>query len=187
MPAHSKRTPEMVEAILDGRAEIYGLYDPRDGALRYIGKANNSAKRLASHKRDARKRDAPVHRWIRKLETLGMSPTQKVLSVTDDWEAEERRLIALHRTDGSRLLNVADGGDQPFCDDATRSKNGRLMNERIAADPQFAKILGMKRQMGQALKRGEVGNNARAKLREAARLRPDWFGLWLNLPDREEA
>jgi hypothetical protein len=48
-------------------AEIYGLLDPRDGKLRYIGKAVCAAKRLKSHLRDARKRDTPVYRWINEL------------------------------------------------------------------------------------------------------------------------
>jgi hypothetical protein len=37
----------------------------------------------------------------------------KVLCVTDDWCADERRLISEYRNSGARLLNIADGGDQP--------------------------------------------------------------------------
>lgn len=45
---------------------------------------------------------------------------------------------------------------------------------------------GALRYIGKA-KAGLVRNESRAKLREAARLRPDLFGQWLNLPDRVEA
>ncbi|MEG7747629.1 hypothetical protein U2065_14910, partial [Listeria monocytogenes] len=37
----------------------------------------------------------------------------KVLEVTEEWEQAERRLIAEARERGERLLNLADGGDQP--------------------------------------------------------------------------
>jgi hypothetical protein len=105
--------------------EIYGLLDPGTGELRYIGKANNSRKRLASHLRDSRRRDTPVYRWIRKLLSKGLAPELVVLAECDDWKAKEIELIAKARGFGFRLLNVADGGDEPHCPMEVRRKNGR--------------------------------------------------------------
>lgn len=49
------------------QVQIYALRDPRDGNLRYIGKANNAEKRLKSHMKDSRHRKTPVYAWFRKL------------------------------------------------------------------------------------------------------------------------
>ena len=107
------------------RASIYGLVDPRDGSIRYIGKANDPASRLKGHMRDRFRRDTPVYRWMRKV---GM-PGLVVLSADcDDWRQEERRLIAEARARGDRLLNVADGGDEPYCPPEVRSNNGRRVS-----------------------------------------------------------
>lgn len=105
---------------------IYGLTDPRDGAIRYIGKANNAKKRLAGHLRDSRRRRTPVYAWINKLRALGMAPglVEMAQCEGDDWKDQERRLIAEHRPSG-RLLNVAEGGDEPHCPVEVRRENGR--------------------------------------------------------------
>ena len=107
-------------------AEIYALCHPQTGEVRYIGKANDAQKRLKSHIRDSRTRKTPVYSWIRKLQSSGLAPSIRVLEVADDWIEAEKRLIALHR-EGGRLLNLADGGDEPFCSAETRSANGKRM------------------------------------------------------------
>lgn len=107
---------------------IYGLIDPRDGALRYIGKANCEKRRLASHMRDARRLDSPVHRWIRKLAADGSYPSVRVIHAcgdSEDWREAERAAISEAKSAGVRLLNVAEGGDEPHCSIETRRENGR--------------------------------------------------------------
>jgi hypothetical protein len=117
----SSYTDEIAE-----RVEIYALSDPRSGEIRYIGKANNAQKRLKSHLRDARHRDTPVYRWIRKLAREGFSPSVIVLaSVQDDWQRVEVGFIAEGRSMGLRLLNVADGGNEPYCPPEVRAENAR--------------------------------------------------------------
>ncbi|CAJ0803088.1 hypothetical protein LMG18090_04388 [Ralstonia mannitolilytica] len=167
-------------------AEIYALRDPRDGAIRYIGKANNAVKRLASHLRDSRRRNTPVYCWIRKLAESGMVPRLEVLEQADDWAEAERRLIALSRARGDRLLNVADGGDEPFCPREVRAENGRKVAAMRQIDPMQRRIWEIKRALSCALRDGYLSNAARAKLRLAAAKRPDLFGLWAAIPDRAE-
>lgn len=104
--------------------EIYALTDPT-GEIRYIGKANNSRARFKGHLRDAKRRKTPVYAWIRKLEKIGQRPGLTVLEICDDWQSAEQRLIADHRAAGARLLNVADGGDEPFCSCEQRRTLGR--------------------------------------------------------------
>jgi len=102
---------------------IYGLYDT-EGNLRYIGKANNPVKRLDGHMREAKRRDYPVYRWINKHGR----PELRILSENcADWRIEERRLIAEARARGEKLLNVADGGDEPFCSPEVRVSNAKKM------------------------------------------------------------
>jgi hypothetical protein len=116
---------------------IYGLVDPRTGVVRYVGKANDSAKRLKTHIRDARRRNSPVHCWIRKLAGVGLTPEMRVLeAVEGDWREVERRLIAEYRAAG-KLLNVADGGDEPMCPPDVRAANARQLNAKRASDPVF--------------------------------------------------
>jgi hypothetical protein len=112
-----------------GRAEkivcIYGLYG-EDGCLRYIGKANDPKKRLDSHMKAAKSRKTPLYAWIRRHGR----PEMRVLEANcADWREAERRLIAAARMAGERLLNLADGGDQPLCTREQRQANSvRMQN-----------------------------------------------------------
>lgn len=94
--------------------EIYGLFHPETDELRYIGKANNADERLKTHLLDSKKFVRPIHRWVSKLLRSGKRPVVRVLETvpTELWEETERRLIAEYRTK-TRLLNLADGGNQP--------------------------------------------------------------------------
>jgi len=112
---------------------IYGLKDKRTGKLRYIGKANDPERRMKTHMRDAQRRDTPVCRWLRKH---GEPEMVILVANCDDWKADERRLIAEHRQKGDRLLNVADGGDQPKCSRDQLMKAAKAMNARA---PQHVK------------------------------------------------
>lgn len=116
-------------------AEIYALCDPDTGEIRYIGKANNSKRRLASHIRDSRRKNMPVHGWIRKLVDSGKMPELIVIELTYDWCEAERRLIAKSRARGDRLLNVADGGNEPHCPRDVRVANATLVNDDRASNP----------------------------------------------------
>lgn len=110
------------------RIAIYGLIDPRTGGVRYVGKANSPEQRLRSHIRDARRRNSPVHCWIRKLAENGQRPAITVLEWADgDWRAAERRLIAQFRAAGP-MLNVANGGDEPYCPPGVRVASAKRMN-----------------------------------------------------------
>jgi hypothetical protein len=163
-------------------ADIYGLYDADDN-LRYIGKANNAEARLKSHMRDSTRRDTPLYRWIRK----NGKPVMKVfVSGCVNWKEEERRLIAQARANGERLLNVADGGDEPFCSKEVRASNGRKNAKAIHSDPVRKRIWLLKRELGHAIKGGWVTNATRNKMRLAARNCPALFGEWSGIPDRIE-
>ena len=114
-------------------SSIYGLYD-KHGRLRYIGKARCPASRLKTHMREARlgRRDYPVYLWIRK----NGPPEMRVLEADcEDWREAEKRLISEARARGERLLNVADGGDEPCMSADQRRDNAAKCNEAMSSDP----------------------------------------------------
>jgi hypothetical protein len=113
--------------------EIYGLYDPDTNELRYVGKANDAAKRLKTHLLE-RKLLRPVNRWVSGLISKGKAPVMRVLEVVsaEEWEIAERRLIAKHRA-SCHLLNLADGGAMPSQTKDQRKNAARASNKAQAS------------------------------------------------------
>lgn len=166
--------------------EIYGLFDPDSGELRYIGKANNAQKRLKTHLTE-RHLKRPVCRWINSLVTKGKLPALVVLETVEKslWEDTERRLIAEHRKT-SRLLNLADGGARPSQTPEQRQNAARASNKAQALDPQRAALNKWKFRMGhlyKELSRKPSYNTyyLRLHMKCLAADRPDLYGCWANL------
>lgn len=171
-------------------AEIYALRDPATNEVRYIGKANDSMKRLKTHIRDSRRRNTPVYSWIKKLASKGLVPTVEVLEVADSWEEAERNQIKAHRDCGCRLLNLAEGGNQPGqASYETLAANGRKAAAKIHGDPFSKRLWEIKRALGFALKRGELRPHIIEAMRTAATKRPDLFGCWagITVPENQTA
>jgi len=85
-----------------GRYLIYGLIDPRNSCLRYVGKTHKRREiRLAEHVEDAAEGGSrPVHEWIRDLLASGCKPEIFVLarvSANSDWASAEKLAIARWR------------------------------------------------------------------------------------------
>lgn len=162
--------------------EIYEILDPRDGSVRYIGKANDAAKRFKQHLRESRYR-TPLYDWIAKLRSDGLVPSFRVARTCADaaWRECEKEAIANARSEGVRLLNLAAGGDEPYCSPEVRSENGRKAAVIRERDPIAAFIFNAKRTLGTALRQGNVSENTKAKMRLAAQRRPDLFGVWANI------
>lgn len=147
---------------------IYGLYD-QSSVLLYIGKANDPAQRLKGHMRDSRRRNTPLYSWIRKHG----APSMRIIDANcDDWRTAERLAIAEGRSRGECRLNVADGGDEPFCPTDTRQANGKRN-----AEARDKRLWALKRALGDILKRGFVSETTKAKMRA----RPDVFGQFAEL------
>lgn len=160
------------------KAEIYALIDPRNMEIRYIGKANNSESRLKGHLREVRRR-TPLYAWIGKLRSLGLIPRIEVICIatSDDWQSLECSLIEQHRADG-RLLNLADGGDEPHCSPEIRMANGNTLVQRLKDDPALARLACMKKQLANALRNGHLPERTKATMRLCAQKRPELFGSW---------
>lgn len=98
----------------DRIATIYGLVDPRDAELRYVGKTVDIKERLYKHAYRAR-RGCKLHlrQWLRVLLAEQLSPVVVVLDEIELAEANaaERRWIAFMRELGCDLTNLTPGGD----------------------------------------------------------------------------
>lgn len=91
--------------------DIYFLTDPRDGTVRYVGKAKDSKYRLKAHlKDDAVNRKA---NWLKRLKSLGLQPTMDIVETVDEGEADEseRFWIAFMKSCGASLVNTKNGGE----------------------------------------------------------------------------
>lgn len=161
--------------------QIYVLKD--ETGVRYIGKANDAQKRLKSHMRDAKRRNTPVYCWLRSLIANGSEPVMEVWRecAESDWPTIESECIAFGREQGWPLLNLADGGDQPRCDPDVRARAGAAAAAARASTPTKRRMWYLKTMIGQAIKKGQVTEQTKEKLRELARQYPKLHGEYANL------
>lgn len=168
------------------QVEIYALTDPDSGETRYIGKANDARKRFKGHLSETR-RKTPVYCWIQALRLEGKTPGLTVIEIcnADDWQEVEKTSIRIARREGARLLNIAEGGDEPYCSKEVRAANGRK-NAKARVDTPFkAYVWKLKRDLSQLIRQGYCDNETREMIRQAARKRPDLFGCFLTLKNRD--
>ena len=134
--------------------EIYSLSHPLTKEIRYIGKANNSKSRLKTHLSDSKRRNTPVYCWIRSLSKNGLIPELKVIEITDidNWKLCETKQIEIHKNNGCKLLNIAKGGDEPFCDKKTRQANAIKVANSIHSNPKSKRLWELKQMIGCSLR-----------------------------------
>lgn len=92
---------------------IYGLVDPRDKRVRYIGKTNSLKRRLEQHVSNDDASNPRKQRWIAGLKEKGLRPEMIVVEECDNanWIEREKFWIAEYRVTESDLINIADGGE----------------------------------------------------------------------------
>jgi hypothetical protein len=98
------------------RRWIYGLIDPRNEEVRYVGMTTNPAIRCVSHlcdgKRVSRKRCARDEKsiWIGELVSAGMEPRFAILQeipAGNRWRSCESNWTILLLMEGHRLTNIS--------------------------------------------------------------------------------
>lgn len=93
---------------------IYTLSDPITSEVRYVGKANNLKKRLATHL-TPRNLIKPSHKnnWIKSLLNKGLKPLMKSVDevLISEWVFWEIYWISQFKTWGFKLTNLTNGGD----------------------------------------------------------------------------
>ena len=104
----------MIDDMTQTYGIIYGLFDPRTGQLRYIGRTISSvSSRLAAHLADARRKALPKSGWIREMREGGLAPEIEILetcSSKEDLHEAERWHIQYWISLGCDLTNVRSGG-----------------------------------------------------------------------------
>jgi len=90
---------------------IYALVDPRNGDIRYIGKANNARLRFNSHMFDLAR--TKKTNWIKSLIKIGLKPELLIIDevLISEWVFWEMHYISLFRFYGFKLTNATDGGE----------------------------------------------------------------------------
>lgn len=93
---------------------IYGLWDPRNYSLRYVGKTDDLELRLRQHINFAANgQKSHKSNWIRQLLAEGLTPSIEALEEVsrDDWQRIEKIWIAECLENGLKLTNMTQGGD----------------------------------------------------------------------------
>lgn len=92
---------------------IYVLLDPRTGAIRYVGKADNPKKRLNDHLRQCRRGETHRARWLRSLLAEGTRPILEVIDevAQAEWSAAECAYVTFYKEQGCDLVNATPGGE----------------------------------------------------------------------------
>jgi hypothetical protein len=103
-------------------------------------------------------------------------------AISEDWQTLETQMIAQYRKEG-RMLNLADGGDQPKSNAAINSKNGHALNQKLKTNPMMQRIRDIKRSMSKFIKDCENGlinkdaeKRVKDKLKLAGHKNPQLFG-----------
>jgi predicted DNA-binding protein YlxM (UPF0122 family) len=93
--------------------QLYGLYCPYNGELRYIGVTTGLlSTRLSGHLRNPT--NGKIALWFKELKSNGKKPVIKLIREYDSYEDllnAEIKEIKENRKKTNKLLNIADGGD----------------------------------------------------------------------------
>lgn len=182
------------------QATIYALLCPDTRAVRYIGKADDPYRRLKSHMSEAPRLRRPVNLWLRRLRSDGKVPILEIIETCPAaaWPDRERHWIETYRQRGDGLLlNLAEGGDQPYCSPEVRAANGRRTTPeqgrqiwaRVAANPKLRRLRFIKAQMMLHLRKCRLNaatdpeglERHLALLRRVGRAVPHACGEWANI------
>lgn len=101
-----------MQTIRPTSVTIYGLRDPRDGLIYYVGKSKRMMQRYNQHIY-RRSTNADKQAWIDGLRVAGLHPKIEVLEESDesDWQEAEQFWIAHGRELGWPLTNRTRGGE----------------------------------------------------------------------------
>jgi hypothetical protein len=182
--------------ILTQTTFIYALIDPRDGRIRYVGKANNPQVRLRNHVKESRNGHSDHKaRWVRLLLREGLYPKLSILEEcsVSVWKERECYWIARLRSEGCNLVNAKDGGDGLELTEEARAKmsaakKGKPARNKGQATPLSARIKqsisaklrwarmseeekSVRVKKMQAVERKPISEQTREKFREIARNR----------------
>ncbi len=137
----------------DGGFVIYGLCDPVDLELRYIGKAKDPVRRYYLHLCDSQlRRRSHRNNWIKRLLKNGEKPVLVTLDMGvrgEEWQDRERFWIRFARSTGCSLTNATDGGDglsNPSAETRFKCGSSNRGKRMVFTDEHKAKIAAANRE-----------------------------------------
>ena len=98
----------------DTPVSIYALIDPRNDSIRYVGMTTITIEiRLDRHIRCRNRNNNHKNKWIRKLISMGMTPSVVLIEIVGHsmWQKREMYWIDYCRKMGCNLVNATAGGD----------------------------------------------------------------------------
>lgn len=147
---------------------IYGLSDPRNGEIRYVGYSQNLKRRCKQHLEEAiKEKDRHTHKlhWIRSL--LNERLTFQVVLIEENISnpnLRERYWIKVLKQRGCSLTNSTDGGEGLFNPAPELIQRITETSKRVWSDPDLRKKNGARVSAGYTPK-------ARQRQARAAKLR----------------
>jgi hypothetical protein len=114
---------------------IYALIDPRNGQIRYIGKANNPNERYKNHFNSARDKNTHKRNWINSIRKDGFRPELLIIDCVNivEWQYWEKFYVSLYKYYGFDLLNYTAGGDgTTFGNDGSFKKGNIPHNKGVS-------------------------------------------------------
>lgn len=150
---------------------VYGLQDPRNGELRYVGKTRRGTieERFREHNACAKCPRLHVHCWMKNVIDSGFAP--EIFLIEDGYETIEQLndaeifWIAYFRSIGCRLTNQTSGGDGGwFFSEETLKRMSDLQKGRKLSE-------SCRKKISSALLGKKRSAETRAKISAAARNR----------------
>ena len=150
---------------LKGTAGIYGLADPRNGVIRYVGSSGCIEHRLYSHVHSTgRNKETPKHEWVNSMRRDGVVPVAFLLQLGDFGppqsegrnQAESEWVAILQLTGGADLnVNLTPVGHPQSKD----SPHKRVVAENRALKETNKKLLAENRALKETNKKllAEIG------------------------------
>lgn len=124
--------------------KIYGLVDPRNNEIRYVGQTKRKLEvRLSRHMLDKPRQNNHKYNWICSLKKENLKPIIIELETCDDtnWKERERHWIGRY----SNLTNLTAGGDGvDFYPQEVRDKISKG-NKKAWENPEYRKNISKKR------------------------------------------
>ncbi len=146
---------------------IYILRDPRDNAIRYVGKTHRIKTRLNTHMSMAGKETNYKSKWLLHLKRLGLVPTFEIIETGtgNGWYESEQRWIRHFRAMGCALTNLTDGGPGLLgvaLSDETKAKiRAKHLGKTLTAEHRLKLSIAHKGQRPVNIEQLRVGNIGR--------------------------
>ena len=98
---------------MENNVYIYGLKDPRDYQIKYVGKTVDIDRRIKEHNQIHRNKKSKKNSWITYLIRNGMQPIMEVLEECEEsrWVEREKYWIRYYKELGFDLKNMTLGGE----------------------------------------------------------------------------